>query len=575
MPSNRTHSTETGRPAQAVLAFFRKNRRGQRAGHRPEYRLVVLALLIAALLGTASTGWAAEGQPEAESVLVPMRDGVLLATDVYRPDEPGSYPVVLSRTPYNKEGLAGMGRDGARRGYVVVTQDTRGRFASQGENLPFNLEGPDGQDTLAWITSQPWCNGKVGTVGGSAGAIVQYPLAPGAGDPLVAQYLVVGGANLYEIVYLGGIFRRALIEDWLKVTKFAPEALQRWAGHPRYDQYWAERDTTLRLPEIDVAAVHVGGYWDIFAQATVQGFQGYQNHGGTRARGQQKLLLGPWTHGVLQTKAGQLEFRRANAPPGQLHDSWSWFDHYLRGRDNGIERLPAVTYYQMGDVFDDSAPGNQWRTADTWPPAGFEPKPFYLLADQRLSSTGGDAAGQVDWTYDPADPAPTVGGMQLTLPAGPMDQQAVESRGDVVLFTSPALSEPLEVTGQVAARLWVSSDATDTDFFVRLCDVYPDGRSFNLCEGMLRARFREGFDREVALVPGEAALLEFELGPTSIVLAPGHRLRVQITSSCAPGFAVSGNRGPGEPADAPPRPARNAIHWGSMTPSCVLLPVRP
>lgn len=534
---------------------------------------VWVGLVCWAVLGVGISGAAADDELNVETVMVPMRDGVRLATDIYRPEGDAAGAVIFGRTPYNKELGKSLGRDGTRRGYVVVVQDTRGRFASEGENLPFDRDAQDGADSVAWIAGQPWSNGRIGTWGGSAGAIVQYQLAPPAGPGLGAQYLVVGGANLYEIVYCGGVFRRSLIEDWLNVQKFAPEALARWRDRPVVDEYWIERDASRGFAQVQSPSVHVGGYWDIFAQATIDAFVGYQTAGGDAARGRQKLLMGPWTHGVLQKKAGELTFPRGDRPPGEVEDSWRWFDRWLRDVDNGAERAPAVTYYVLGDVFDEGAPGKTWRTADQWPPPGTSERPYYFTATGEIATAAPEVEGSRTYVHDPANPPPTIGGIQLTIPAGPHDQRPHDARSDVLVFRGPKLTEPLEITGQVRAKLWVASSAVDTDFMVRLCDVYPDGRAFNLCEGMLRAGLRQGRERVVPLVPGEAVELDLDLWATSVILAPGHRLAAYVSSASAPGFAVHPNTLGPVTADNPARPAEQTVFVGGNRASHLILPV--
>jgi uncharacterized protein len=323
---------------------------------------------------------ATQPDPVRLQLKVPMRDGVKLATDVWLPHTNGAFPVVLLRFPYNKDLGAGLGRDGTARGYAVVSQDTRGRFASEGENLPFLLEAPDGKDTVTWIQEQPWCNGRIATWGASAGAITQFQLANAGPDLVDAQYLIVGAPNLYDVVYTGGVFRKALIEDWIRSTRFATNALDVWVSHPVYDDYWIAQDATRHYPNVNAAAIHIGGYYDIFAQATLDAFVGYQKHGGQGARGRQKLVFGPWAHGVLQEKVGDLTFPEAKTPPGNVHDAWRWFDRWLKDDANGVEGEPAVTYYVIGDVTDSNAPGNTWRTANSWPPFDISPTPFYLHA---------------------------------------------------------------------------------------------------------------------------------------------------------------------------------------------------
>lgn len=292
-------------------------------------------------------------------------------------------------------------------------------------------------------------------------------------------------------------------------------------------------------------------------------------------RGRQKLIMGPWTHGVLQAKAGELTFPEAKNPPGETEDPWRWFDHCLKGLDNGADRDPAVRYYVVGDVSDPQAPGNQWRTAEAWPPFAVRPTPYYLHGDRTLSARRPDEAEPLAYLSDPANPVPTIGGIQLTLPAGPMDQRAIEGREDVLVFSSEPLEGPLEVTGRVRAKLWVTSDGPDTDFFVRLCDVYPDGRSFNLCEGMVRARARNGADRERWLKPGRLAPLEVDVWSTSVIFNRGHRLRVHVTSSSAPGFDPNPNTGAPFRQGTETRIARNRVYVDAAHPSHLLLPVVP
>src|ERR1041385_1048993 len=263
-----------------------------------------------------------------ETTMLPMRDGVKLATDIHKPagEIPTPFPVILARTPYNKNGVDGIGAEAVRRGFVFVAQDCRGRFASEGENLPFNLDRPDGFDTLEWIAKQPWCNGKIGTWGGSAGAITQFQMVASGTDKITAQHLTVGAPNLYDVVYIHGVFRKALVEDWLRGAQWGSNALPRWVAHPTYDDYWRKRDVSRDYKRANAPALHIGGYWDIFAQATIDASVGYQEKGGPKARGKQRLVMGPWSHGVNQDEVGELKFPNAKKPPGAVDDAWKWFD---------------------------------------------------------------------------------------------------------------------------------------------------------------------------------------------------------------------------------------------------------
>lgn len=512
-----------------------------------------------------------------QTVMVPMRDGVRLATDIYLPEGEGSFPVILLRSPYDRKIGEGIAQEAVRRGYAMVIQNTRGRFGSEGENLPFEADGwwgpCDGEDTVEWLMKQPWCNGKIGTWGGSALGITQYLLAGTGTKKIVAQHITVGAPSLYHVMYWGGVFRKAMIEDWLKISQFSPDALKLWKSHHIYDDYWRKRDMTSRYKMVNCPAVHIGGWYDIFAQATLDAFVGYQTKGGQNARGKQKLLMGPWAHGVFQEKVGELTFPKAKNPPTSAHEIWRWFDHYLKGIDNGVDREPTVTYYVMGDVIDPNAPGNEWRTANQWPPVKATLTPFYLHTDKSLSLQKPKKNGALTYTYDPKNPVPTIGGPNLTLPAGPMDQRKIEFRPDVLVFSSEPLQEPLEVTGRVKVILWASSDAPDTDFVAKLCDVYPDGRSFNVCEGIIRARFREGFSKEQWMQPSKIYRFEIDLWSTSIVFNKGHRIRLLVTSSNAPAFDPNPNTGePFYPEDKT-RVARNTIHMSPDHPSQILLPV--
>ena len=535
-------------------------------------RLGASILVLAAHLLLPSSAIAA-----VQTNLVAMRDGVKLATDVYLPDGDGPWPVIFLRFPYNKALGAGVGPDANRRGYAFVAQDTRGRFASEGENLPFDADGHadgkwDGYDSAAWIAKQPWCNGKIGTWGGSAGAITQYFLAGTGQTNIVSQHLTVGTGSLFrEGMYRGGIFRKSLVEDWLKATKFEPYALDLWTTNYPYSKYWKDREITAQFGNVNAAGIHIGGWFDIFAQATVDAFVGYQTKGGAGAKGKQKLIMGPWTHGVLQEKAGDQTFPGAKTTPGDVHDSWKWFAATLKGETNGILDRPTVTYYVMGAMGEEGAPGNEWRTSDRWPPVKTTERALYLHPDRSASFAESTEAGTAAYVSDPANPVPAVGGYELTLPAGPKDQRPIESRPDVLVFTSAPLEAPLEITGNVIARIQFASDAPDTDLIVRLCDVYPDGRSFNICEGALRLRFREQLDREVWLKQDDLALVELPLWPTSMVFNRGHQIRIHIASTSAPALEPNLQNG-GRPRTGEPRRATNQISLGKNG-SRLILPV--
>lgn len=537
--------------------------------HSGSPRRMCLALLLAL--------WQTSCAAAAETHQVAMRDGTLLATDVYLPASEGSWPVIFLRFPYNKALAAGLGPEACRRGYVFVAQDTRGRFASAGENLPFDADGQadgkwDGFDSAAWIAQQPWCNGRIGTWGGSAGAITQYFLAGTGQSNIVSQHLTVGTPSLFrDSIYRGGIFRKAMVEDWLQGTRFEPRALDLWTRNYPYTRYWRDREIVQHYDKVQAVGIHIGGWYDIFAQATLDAWQGYQTQGGKRARGQQKLIMGPWTHGVLQKQAGELTFPDADKPPGNLHDPWHWFAATLQTENPEVLAAPAVTYYVMGAVGEAGAPGNVWRTAADWPPLAAEREALHLHADRTASLTQPAAADMLTWTSDPTRPVPSVGGYELTIPAGPRDQRSIESRDDLLSFTTAPLESPLEVTGQVEAVLSVQCTAPDADLIVRLCDVYPDGRSYNICEGALRLRCRQGLDQEVWLKPGEPVTVRIPLWTTSMIFNRGHCLRVHIASSSAPALEPNLQNGQ-PPRTGAPQQAELSLLLGADH-SRLLLPV--
>lgn len=539
------------------------------------FHLAAAALLLALLPASLRAAYVKETQ------LVEMSDGIRLATDIYRPEGRRPWPVLLVRTVYSRN-AAHVPRDAESRtkeGWVLVIQDTRGRFDSEGANHAFEADGwaghHDGADTLAWIRRQPWCNGQVATGGASALGITQLLLAGKGAQPIATQHIVVGAPNLYDIVYRQGVFRRSMIEDWLKGTGFAPEMLSLWTKHSSYDAYWEKRNLEGRYDSIGTPALHYGGWFDIFTQGTIDSYIGYNDHGGRGARGKQRLLMGPWTHAVGSAQAGDLSFPDANKAPTKARHLGDWINFKVKGVDRGIASDPPVIYYVMGDTSDPRAPGNFWRGANRWPRPDARPTPFYLHADRALTTAKPLEAGSLSYVHDPADPVPTVGGPWLTLPAGPKDQAIVEARPDVLVFTSEPLTAPLEVTGRLSAKLWISSDAPDTDFFVRLCIVGADGRSYNIAEGAIRARFWKSLREENLLQPGEVYPLMIDLWSTSIVFNAGNRLRVQVASSSAPGYEVNPNDGLPLKASGPPRPARNTLHLSPEHPSQIILPVAP
>ncbi|MDZ7344510.1 MAG: CocE/NonD family hydrolase, partial [candidate division KSB1 bacterium] len=502
-----------------------------------------------------------------------------LATDVYLSESLGQWPTILIRTPYSKEVDPTIELAFAflvSRGYAIAVQDTRGRFASPGIDSLFLDDGwgprQDGYDTVEWIAAQSWSNGKVGTWGASALGITQYLMAGSAPPHLVCQFVEVGATNLYtQAAYPGGVLLKNLVEEWI-AGQGSTYLLPFVFAHSRYDEYWERLDLETRFSAVKVPIYHLGGWHDIFTEGTINGFVGVQYGGGQGARGKQKLLIGPWTHGAWQTRQqGELTFP-PNSTFNDFVETLRWFDYWLLGQDTGIMSEPPVKYYVMGAI-EDGAPGNEWRTASDWPPPS-QPTPFYLHANGELSPERPvTTRAALSYQYDPKNPVPTIGGRNLLIDAGPYDQRRVENRPDVLVFTTPVLEQPLEVIGKIKVKLWMASSARDTDFMAKLTDVYPDGRSILVSDGAVRARHRDSLRREDFLTPDSIYACEIDLWSTAMIFNKGHRLRVAISSSNAPRFDPNANTGGPIRGDSSTVIATNTLYVDSARPSHLLLPV--
>lgn len=546
---------------------------------------IIASGLLFSVVCSPAAGASEAGPPRpALTEMVAMRDGTRLATDVYLPaGGEGSWPALLVRTTYGKKGYGPEFGSWVGKGYAMVIQDVRGRFDSQGADLAFlncgNGQLQDGHDTIAWIARQKWCNGRVGTVGASAMGITQTLLAPDAPEPLVAQYILVAAGSLYhEATYESGALRLEMTGGWLIDNRYHPANLWLTVMHPFYDRHWQRVDANAQADRIHVPSVFYGGWFDAFLVGIIDTWQARQHHGGAGARGTQKLLIGPWCHGGPGTdakpaRAGELTFpansRRLPCPIG----GQEWFAHYLLGEDNGADRAPAVVYYTMGAVGEEGAPGNVWRMESDWPPPATI-TPYHLHSDGSLSPDPLVAAeGSRTFAADPANPVPTRGGHVLCLPQGTYDQREIEAHADVLVYTTSPLEEPLEVTGPLVASLHISSDSPDTDLAVKLCDVYPDGRSMIICDGVCRVRYRKGLDRLDLLQPGQIVPVQVRLTPTSLVFNRGHRIRVTVAGSNYPRYDVNPNTGwPAWPF-CPTRVAHNTLYSSTSHPSAVHLPV--
>ena len=507
-------------------------------------------------------------------VMVPMRDGIKLSTIVYLPEGPGPFPVVLIRTPYGKASQTRANAEWTKRGFALVSQDVRGMFQSEGKYRPFVDDQTDGYDTVEWLAQQSWSNGKVGMYGASAMGIAANEAAMANPPHLVASFVMVARSNVYgQSSFIGGVFRKELNEDWLKRQK-AESVLQEIFKHGVRDQFYDRSDMSRHWQQIHIPVYNYGGWYDIFSQGNIDNFVGQQANAAAPGKGNQKLIMGPWGHGNLE----EVKYP-ANSGVGAFGGNTSlelalrWFEYWLKGVDNGIMKEPAVRYYVMGDVNDANAPGNEWKTSPVWPVPAKTTSYFLNDAGTLTEAAPARKESTDTYKYDPANPVPTIGGGNLFLKKGPMDQRAIGQRDDVLKFATPVLQAPVEITGRIAVELWAESDAPDTDFTAKLVDVYPDGTERLVLDSALRARFREGFDREVFMKRGAVYKFKIDLWSTSLIFNKGHRIAIHISSSNSPRFDPNPNTGKPLRSDNETRVATNSIHHDRSHPSRALLPV--
>lgn len=552
-------------------------------------RLMVLLCMVffgsAAL--TANANGRDTGDIRIEHVWIPMSDGVKLSAYLYFPAGDGPWPVLFQQrySDLTNEAAREVFVSVAEAGYVVAAENFRGAQLSEGTWVSYRSlawgKQRDGYDSVEWLAAQPWSNGRIGTFGGSQSGIAQNFLAVTQPPQLVAQYMWDTALSLFHEGYrIGGTVRPDSFKTMEAMVREPTEnqrLLEEWLQHPTYDAYWAQEDATQFIAEMNVPAFIVGSWYDFMSVGSINSFIGRQHQGGPNARGRQRLVLGPWLHGSLikPNAAGELSYPQ-EARFDMLTHMIDWFDHYLKGVDNGIEREPIVRYYVMGAVGEPGAPGNQWRVADDWPvPA--TPTDYFLHGRGGLSTEIPAANAVVpeerstSLLADPYHPAEIPG----TRFPGARDARSFESQSEVRTFSTGPLPEPVEWTGRVEAELFVTSTAKDTDFIVRISDVYPDGRSILIIDYIRRARYREGYEREVMLKENEISIIRFDVGSMSQIFNRGHRIRVTIASTGAPYYEVNPNTGETFTLELPEQMvvARNAIHHSRAHASRIIAPV--
>lgn len=506
---------------------------------------------------------------EKQEFMVPMRDGVKLATNVYLPDGPGPFPIVLSRTPYGKDQGRGDAESINKAGYARVVQDCRGRFKSEGKYLPWENDIEDGYDTLEWLAKQAWSNGKVGMTGGSALGITTHLAAMSGHPALKAAFVTVSHGSPYQNAnHPGGIYLKNMREEWLRRQGVPPPDEPK----PRigyYDDDARRLDLRSYLGKITVPFYGVGGWYDIFSQGTIDTFTLLQEKGGPGAKGNQRLVMGGFGHRQLM---GDLKYP-AEASGRPMADMIPWFDHWLKGVDNGITKQPRVRYFVLGDPMDKSAPGNDWRSADTWPPPSTATS-FYLQAGGKLATAApANGEGKMSFVYDPKDPVPSLGGNNLMMDAGPMDQRPVSSRKDVLKFETEPLKDAVEIAGKLLAELFVSTDAEDTDFIVKLVDVYPNGYEALVMDQGQRMRLRNGTFRPELTEPNKVYPVKVDLWSTAIAFNKGHKIAIHVQSSNNPRFEPHTNTWDRLRSYDKAVKATNTVYFNAKQASRLVLPV--
>ncbi len=599
-------------------------------------------------------------------VMVQARDGTGLATDVYFPAigeqrAEGKFPIILERTPYNKRSPANVtnGKYFARRGYVCAVQDVRGRFASEGEWYPFAKEAPDGYDTVEWLGTQEWSDGKVGTMGGSYAGSDQSALATLDPPHLTTMIVAVGASNYYHssmrqngaleqrfhvyVYRMAATSKEAAADPELKAAlqeAYAEQVPQivdqfplkegqtilsrlpsyeRWAidilTHGEYDEYWKQRGYAISEyydEHADVPTLYLGGWYDSYARNTCESYMKLSK----TKKSSQVLLMGPWTHGKYEiTHSGDVDFgTESHVDFNDLR--LAWFDHRMKGLRTEFAEWSPVRIFTMG-TGDGSytvpgAPaersdypgfinhGGYWRSEPDWPLGGTEFTEYYLQGDGSLSPTQPASrapSGSTQYVFNPRDPVPTIGGgisaAETIIRAGAYDQRGrldffgckdelpLSTRNDVLTFATPPLAEDLEVTGPIAMHLWAASSAVDTDFTAKIVDLYPpselhpEGLAINITDSIIRARYRNGWEKPELMSPGKPYEFFFELYPTSNVFQKGHRIRLDISSSNWPRFDVNPNTGGPLGRERAYQSATQTIYHETTRASHVVLPVQP
>jgi putative CocE/NonD family hydrolase len=586
---------------------------------RKSYHVILLAGMILA----TQFSWPADqfAITIQHGVEAKMRDGVILRADIYRPAAEGAFPVLLERTPYNKSNEVSFGAKAVARGYIVVVQDVRGRYTSDGEWYPFANEINDGYDSVEWAAALPGSNGKIGMFGGSYVGATQM-LAAIAHPPHLAGICPVVTASNYHDgwTYQGGAFEQWFNESWTSglaqdtfnrtvmnntnalngiwqlpltsyplfdlpknstqsdlTTALAPYFLD-WLAHPTYDEYWKRWSIEEHFQDIKVPQLTIAAWYDIFLGGSLQNYMGVKQQGGSDvARQGQWLMVTIGGHAGDGRKVGDVDFGPA-AAFDEKEITLAWYDHIFLHRANDFASAKRVKLFVLG--------ANQWREEDDWPISRSRETRYYLHSSGKANSLGGDGVLTLvpphqepndHYIYDPANPVPTIGGplccAQQRLVPGPHDQRPAEARGDVLIYSTTPMTQDVEVTGPIKLDLFAKSSAVDTDFTAKLVDVWPDGFAQNLTEGIVRARYRGSQEKAEFMNPGQVYKFTVDLWATSNVFKKGHVLRLEVSSSNFPRFDRNMNTGEQQARAQKYVSATNTIYHDGEHPSALILPI--
>ena len=552
-----------------------------------------------------------------QSVSVKMRDGVSLVADIYRPVSDGKFPILLVRTPYNRTGEAGVANELASHGYIVVSQDTRGRYASGGEFYPFRNESADGFDTVEWAAGLDQSNGKVGMFGGSYVGATQMLAAMAVPPHLVSIFPYVTASEYYDgWTYQNGALMQWFSSSW--TSGLAIDTLRRqaestqapkewvktlplqdypllkappplslapyfrdWLSHERDDAYWQQWRVSDHYPQMTVMGLHAGGWHDLFLKGSIKNYTGLRQQAATAAaRAGQRLIVGPWAHAPTSSagKIGDVVFGKDAVLP-MTATALKWFDYSLKGLKNEYSDGAPVRLFIMGD--------NVWRDEQEFPLARTRYTRYYLHSTKGANGVAGDGSlglkppdveTKDEFDYDPQNPVPTIGGRLCCgqpIPPGPADQRPNESRSDVLVFSTPPLAEDTEVTGFITLELYAATSAVDTDFTALLVDVDQSGYARFLTDGIVRARYRDSTKEAAAVTPGKIYKYTIDLWATANVFKTGHRIRLYISSSNFPRFNRNLNTGEDIISASRSVRAHQTIYHGRDRSSALVLPIIP